>query len=114
MKLSINVLGGNLLSEKLSDSISLLLLSKINQSELGVTGKRRGDESFAVLICFSAYCQVEAQVPFIHGKGSGDCPVEPLCHSWPGVTFPNWNKSGAQLGEMGQVQPHRKRIEAWS
>lgn len=58
VKLSISALGANLLSGKLSDSIGLLSLSKINLSESGVRGNRGGDESFAVLIRFSELCQV--------------------------------------------------------
>lgn len=41
MKRLIVALGGNLLSGKLSDSISLLSLSKINLSEWGEGGTRR-------------------------------------------------------------------------
>lgn len=29
----------------------------------------------SVLICFSADCQIEAQAPFIYGKGIGHGPV---------------------------------------
>lgn len=73
MKRLIIALGGNLLSGKLTDSISLLSLSKINLSERGE--KEKGDESFSVLICFSAHCQMEGQSPLIYGKGVGDGPA---------------------------------------
>lgn len=73
MKRLIIALGGNLLSGKLSDSISLLSLSKISLSEWGEGEK--GDESFSVLICFSANCQMEVRAPFICGKGVGEGPV---------------------------------------
>lgn len=66
-------LGGNLLSGKLSDSVSLLSLSQINLSERGEG--ENGDESFSVLICFSADCQMEVQAPFIYGKGVGNGPA---------------------------------------
>lgn len=73
MKRLIIALGGNLLSGKLSDSISLLSLSKISLSEWGEVGNR--DESISVLICFSVDCQMEVQAPFIYGKGVGKGPV---------------------------------------
>lgn len=86
VKHSINALGGNLLSRKLSDSISLLSLSKINLSEMG--GMRKGDESLAILICFSAHCQVKVRAPFIHGEGN-----------WP----PSYR---ASLPPSAPLQPH--------
>lgn len=82
VKRLIVALGGNLLSGKLSDSISLLSLSKINLSEWDEQGK--GDESCSVLICFSADCHMEVQAPFIYGKGAGDGPAcASLLHSSP-------------------------------
>lgn len=72
MKRLIIALGGNLLSGKLSDSISLLSLSKINLSGQGEGGK--GNESFSVLICFSTDCQLEVRAPLIHRKGAGSHP----------------------------------------
>lgn len=83
VKPSISALGANLLSGKLSDSIGLLSLSKINLSESRVSRERGGEESSAVLIRFSALCQVQAQAPFVPRKEAGICPEEPLCWSWP-------------------------------
>lgn len=52
VKLSISALGGNLLSGKLSDSISLLSLSKINLSE---SEGEREEERRGELHCFNSF-----------------------------------------------------------
>lgn len=114
MKRLIVALGGNLLSGKLSDAISLLSLSKINLSEWG---EREREMSRSALICFSALPNGGSGCIYLWERELATVLGAPLCYIQPLWPFPYQNKNEPSLRKWGKCPVNTERDQrpgSWS